>query len=82
LKIYLYGYLNRVQSSRRLERETPLNRHGGNRSSCPSADFIRTRLSIKGGGQAVIRERQAFLNPGRRAIAAAGPSDAQSRPVW
>ncbi len=28
LKIYLYGYLNRVQSRRRLERETQRNRAG------------------------------------------------------
>jgi len=28
LKLYIYGYLNRVQSSRRLEREAPRNKAG------------------------------------------------------
>src|SRR5436305_13116001 len=32
LKLYIYGYLNRVQSSRRLERESGRNAH---RPACP-----------------------------------------------
>ena len=47
LKIYLYGYLNRVQSSRRLERKTRRNVEVMWLTDRLSPDFKRLRISAR-----------------------------------
>src|SRR6266571_7170379 len=59
LKIYLYGYLNRLQSSRRLERETQRN-----------PGVIRVSLTGQGRGRVAPRPLKASL-PCLRTLAVA-----------
>jgi len=64
LKIYLYGYLNRVQSSRRLERETQRNIDTDVADRTPHAGF-RRRCRFPQGQRA---SDQGDLPPVRNAL--------------
>ena len=48
LKLYIYGYLNRVQSSRRLEREAGRNANSEHRhlSRCSKSDLAAGELAL------------------------------------
>ena len=62
LKIYIYGYLNRVQSSRRLEREAQRNIEVMWLTSRPTPDFKTIADFRKNSGPAIGKVcRQFFL---------------------
>src|SRR4029078_1532488 len=65
LKIYLYGYLNRVQSSRRLEREAQRNTELMWLTGRLAPDFKTIADFRKGNGPAIRNVCRRFLELGR-----------------
>src|ERR1700690_871814 len=61
LKIYIYGYLNRVQSSRRLEHETQRNIELMGRTGRLMADFKTIANFRKDNGKAIRRVCRQFI---------------------
>ena len=61
LKIYIYGYLNRIQSSRRLERETQRNVELVWLTGRPSPDFKTIADFRKDNGPAIRRVCSQFI---------------------
>jgi transposase len=61
LKLYIYGYLNRVQSSRRLERECQRNVEVMWLTGCLSPDFKTIADFRKNSGQAIRKVCREFI---------------------
>lgn len=61
LKLYIYGYLNRIQSSRRLERETQRNVEMMWLTERLSPDFKTIADFRKDNGQAIVRVCREFV---------------------
>jgi len=61
LKIYIYGYLNRVQSSRRLERETQRNIEMMWLTGRLTPDFKTIADFRKNNGQAIVKVCREFI---------------------
>src|SRR5215470_6849677 len=61
LKIYVYGYLNRVQSSRRLERECQRNVEAMWLTGCLAPDFKTIADFRKNSGQAIRKVCREFI---------------------
>jgi transposase len=63
LKIYVYGYINRVQSSRRLERECQRNVEVMWLTGCLAPDFKTIADFRKNSGQASRSRQPVFPRP-------------------
>ncbi len=61
LKIYVYGYLNRVQSSRRLERECQRNVEAMWLTGCLAPDFKTIAVFRKDNGPAIRKVCKEFI---------------------
>ena len=61
LKIYVYGYLNRVQSSRRLERECQRNVEAMWLTGCLAPDFKTIADFRKDNGPAIRKVCREFI---------------------
>jgi transposase len=61
LKIYVYGYINRVQSSRRLERECQRNVEAMWLTGCLAPDFKTIADFRKNSGQAIRKVCREFI---------------------
>lgn len=61
LKIYVYGYLNRVQSSRRLERECQRNAEAMRLTGCLAPDFKTIADFRKDSGPAIRKVCREFI---------------------
>ena len=66
LKVYVYGYLNRVQSSRRLEREAQRNVELMRSTGRLTPDFKTIADFRKDNGEAIRRVRRQFVELSRR----------------
>ena len=66
LKIYVYGYLNRLQSSRRLERETQRNVELMWLTGCLAPDFKTIADFRRDNGEAIRRVCREFVELSRQ----------------